>query len=426
MSIVNELDTLSQETNQTTYMGPVALFDKSVLQSLSIDESVWFDQFYLPLICPMFYVETLADLGKSTSDSTSIRQVRRIADKFPECNGSLSAHHQDLSISDLLGGNIPMIRKVILPNGRGVAWENKTGTIYDLPAEVEAFNRWQKGDFGEIEHQIARKWRENLNSINLSEYSTRFRTLDSNVSNCRSLDEVYVNAKSIVTDQDKQFELMTLALDFFNVPLPLRRSIMETWNTYNNLPLTDYAPYAFYVLTVDLFFQIALKSSLISVERNSNLVDIAYLFYLPFCNVFTSSDRLHKRCAKLFLREDQDFVWGQDLKTDLAEINVSFSKLPNDEKERGLTHFAKYPPSDGGSLTSRLWNRHIPQKRERASEQTIKSGDDAGLLQEIESFKNAQQLPDKAIRPTDTNMMIERKVKLKKGQWYQLPKDFRD
>ena len=45
-------------------MGPIILFDKSALQALSVDESVWFDQFFIPVICPIFFVETLADLER--------------------------------------------------------------------------------------------------------------------------------------------------------------------------------------------------------------------------------------------------------------------------------------------------------------------------------------------------------------------------
>jgi hypothetical protein len=41
---------------------------KSFLQSLSVDESVWFDHFFIPNICPLFYVETLADLEKSVRE----------------------------------------------------------------------------------------------------------------------------------------------------------------------------------------------------------------------------------------------------------------------------------------------------------------------------------------------------------------------
>ncbi len=48
-------------------MGPSALFDKSFLQSLSVDESVWFDHFFSANISPLFYIETLADLDKEMS-----------------------------------------------------------------------------------------------------------------------------------------------------------------------------------------------------------------------------------------------------------------------------------------------------------------------------------------------------------------------
>jgi hypothetical protein len=30
-------------------MGPIAIFDKSALQALSMDESVWFDAFFLAM-----------------------------------------------------------------------------------------------------------------------------------------------------------------------------------------------------------------------------------------------------------------------------------------------------------------------------------------------------------------------------------------
>ena len=66
-------------------MGPIALFDKSFLQSLSLDESVWFAHFFMPVVCPLFYVETLADLEKAVrAGRTPEQEVGIIARKFPE------------------------------------------------------------------------------------------------------------------------------------------------------------------------------------------------------------------------------------------------------------------------------------------------------------------------------------------------------
>jgi hypothetical protein len=45
-------------------LGPILIFDKSFLQSLNVDEAVWLDNFFLTVITPLFFVETLADLEK--------------------------------------------------------------------------------------------------------------------------------------------------------------------------------------------------------------------------------------------------------------------------------------------------------------------------------------------------------------------------
>jgi hypothetical protein len=54
-------------------MGPITIFDKSALQSLSMDESVWLDAFFLVNIVPLFYVETLADLEKEVAEGSPQR-----------------------------------------------------------------------------------------------------------------------------------------------------------------------------------------------------------------------------------------------------------------------------------------------------------------------------------------------------------------
>jgi hypothetical protein len=51
--------------------GPITIFDKSALQSLSMDESVWLDAFFLINVVPLFYVETLADLKKEVAEGKS-------------------------------------------------------------------------------------------------------------------------------------------------------------------------------------------------------------------------------------------------------------------------------------------------------------------------------------------------------------------
>ena len=56
-------------------MGPMIIFDKSTLQSLRPDEACWLDAFYLPIVAPLFYVETLGDLEKQVAKGRTPEQV---------------------------------------------------------------------------------------------------------------------------------------------------------------------------------------------------------------------------------------------------------------------------------------------------------------------------------------------------------------
>jgi len=102
-------------------VGPIALFDKSFLQSLTIDESMWFDHFFYCSICPMFYVETLADLEKSAKHGRRPEEeVRIIAEKFPDLHSAPNVHHATLCEGNLLGHEVAMNAQIVMPIGRAV------------------------------------------------------------------------------------------------------------------------------------------------------------------------------------------------------------------------------------------------------------------------------------------------------------------
>jgi hypothetical protein len=87
---------------------------------------------------------------------------------------------------------------------------------------------------------------------------------------------------------------------------------------------------------VDLFFYLSLDAGLISAERQNNRVDVAYLYYLPFCMIFTSGDSLYRRITPLFLRNDQEFLWAPDLKADLSRLDAHYAALPEEVKAQGV------------------------------------------------------------------------------------------
>jgi hypothetical protein len=152
------------------------LFDKSFLQSLSVDESVWFDQHFLPVICPVFYVETLADLAKQpTERGPAENEVRNIAAKFPEMRGYPSASHFTMAVGDLLGQTVPMDGRVLLAGGRYVQSGKRRGTVFDESPEVLAFIRWQRGEFLTLERLYASGFRRALADLDLRQQRDTLR-----------------------------------------------------------------------------------------------------------------------------------------------------------------------------------------------------------------------------------------------------------
>ena len=82
----------------------------------------------MPMVCPIFYVETLGNLAKETTGRSPEAIVREIANKFAEWGGSPCAFHADLAISNLLGHHIGLDYQIPRSDGRSV----KSGTVFDV------------------------------------------------------------------------------------------------------------------------------------------------------------------------------------------------------------------------------------------------------------------------------------------------------
>lgn len=221
---------------------------------------------------------------------------------------------------------------------------------------------------------------------------------------------------------------MALLFAFVDIPSELQRPILERWSIDQYRPLTEYAPFAAHVLMVELFFQIALAANLISAERASNRIDIAYLFYLPFCMVFISGDKLHRKCAEIFLRKDQEFIWGPGLKTELGRINAEFATLPESELSKGLMKFAPSPTGSSEHLLVRLWDKYTPNwKSKKETSISLKPDAEKRLIEHLKSFTNAPTVDPKELDISQDldQVAIQRIIPKRKGSWWLLPKDLK-
>lgn len=408
-----------------TSIGPILIFDKSALQSLSLDEACWLENFFLANVTPLFYVETLADLEKQPkSGRTAEEIVGELAHKTLSQGAFPNIHHQTLLERDLLGNAIEMTNRPLVRGGQPKRDpEGKLGIHFDQFPEMAALDRWYQGDFYEIERQVAKQWRASLSSLNFDATIEWIRNIIPKGRKFKDLPEIKEFVDRFVQQSDK--EILYFALQLLGIPSQAHSHIIARYKQAKEPSLHDFAPYAAYVLRVDLFFYISLSSSLISKDRPSNKIDLAYLYYLPFCMAFVSSDKLHAKTAPLFMEIKQEFVKGGELKQSLKEVDDYFSKYAAEIEKVGIMRFAPYPPQDLENAVTRLWGKFCPLWRQHDNERKAKKDslpDDKSLVDRLNKTNDESQPVDIPVDGDSADyVMIKRKAPIRKGKWRILP-----
>jgi len=408
-------------------MGPIIIFDKSALESLNPNEAMWLDNFYLTNIVPIFFIETLADLEKEVARGrTPESVVGSLAYKTPDMNSKPNVHHKTLLEGELFAGaKLDMqLGRPHVSGGRTVELDGKTGVIYQQSPEQEALSRWQKNQFLDLEHLHAKTWRKALSNLDLRQYYDAFQQFFP-FGKPKTLDEVKKLVDFHIAESNRG-NILRFGLSFIGLTKESQEQVIGRWKKEGKKNIRDFAPYFAHVFSVDFFFYLAIAADLISSGRASHKIDLAYLYYLPFCMVFTSGDKLHASIAPLFLRENQTFVLGSDLKKDLEKLNSHYATLPDEIKNRGVVSFATYPPHNDSFLTTKLWDKHM---RSGWREHKAINGPPVETERTKEIMERIRRLREEGVPVADNRIglqetdevIFEHKVYKKKGDWMRFP-----
>lgn len=399
-------------------MGPQILFDKSTLQSLRVDEACWLDAFYLPIVSPLFYVETLGDLEKQVARGRTPEQVvGNLAEKTPP-NACANVHHRTLAIAELMGDfDVTMDRRPIVGGGRPLITEDQRGVFFPPSPEMEALSRWQNGRFLELEREFARVWRRGLSGIDLDRVYRHYKCKLPTLEDAKREARLFVDSSPYAT--------LKLAFETLEIDERVQWKIIARWGRRGCPSLSSFAPYTAHIMSVDLFFNISIGADLISRQRPSNKIDIAYLYYLPFCMIFTSNDNLHERTAKCFLGTNQYFIKGEELKADLAKLDEHYSRFPDTVKERGVMSFASRPPHEGFLVTT-MWDYLMAPDWRRPTEISPESLKDTALVAHINRLKEAakqRNVPNVPYFSAEDGdfMLVEKSIPVRMGKWRLVP-----
>ncbi|HKR81450.1 MAG TPA: hypothetical protein VJR27_00420 [Candidatus Saccharimonadales bacterium] len=417
-------------------MGPVTIFDKSALQSFSMDESVWFDAFTMGNITPLFYVETLADLEKSVKNGKTPEEfVGMLAHKTP-FHAVPNVHHERIIEAELMVGpsetGMDGTGRPVLAGGKPKKNADGTYSIhFDEFPEAAALSRWHNGEFDDIERNAAKQWRSSLQSQDNDSQISVVRNIFPTSLRISDLGQL----KSAIDEfcDSNDIHVLRLALDTVGVPAQAQTKILDGWNKAGKPKLLELAPYMSHVFKVDLLYYLGIDRGFIGV-RASNKVDMAYLYYLPFSMAFVSGDNLHQRTVPLFLREDQTFATASEMKAALKEFDGYFDSLPDEVKALGVMRIAGYPPTHLDNVITRMWDksmrpdwREISEKEQKERLKPRVDETDGAFVKDINHIQDTAidieddtQLPD----PEEVQQMfLKRTMPVRKGKWRMISED---
>jgi hypothetical protein len=74
-------------------------------------------------------------------------------------------------------------------------------------------------------------------------------------------------ARALVTGSNNPMAQLHLAVAFLQIPPPYHQHVIQTWQRRGRRSFNKFAPCAAYVLSIEIFFQVALAANEIAPER---------------------------------------------------------------------------------------------------------------------------------------------------------------
>ena len=347
---------------------PTIIIDKSTLESLSNFEIPALGRYYLAVSTHVLLNEIGADLKKEFDDERAPEDVVSLLSNRMHGLYRFNTNWYTLLELSLLGHKIPIdhMAPVYLEGRETHVPGVGRGMYFDEQKERKTLFAWANGEFGESDYKMAEQWRSEIDKINLASWH---QDLDDQLKRLKSksFDDILTFVEDVLNNPKYQFELLQFLVKLANVSVENSTKIFNQWNNCDMPQIINFSEYGYYCLKVYLIFWWALYSGLVG-PRSTHCVDLHYLYELPFCRIFSSNDKFHKNLSRLLLTDQQIFITGQDLKSDLKRIEEYVDSLSEEDIIRPCPF--PYPPDWEDSFTNQVWRKYVPLPREEYSDYT--------------------------------------------------------
>lgn len=346
-------------------MGVVPLLlDKSIFQGLSARELICTQRYFLQTLPPVLVLELVGDLKKAQTKKSPKQAVAEIARKFGGSGEPITAPYREMLSESLLGNPVPMTGQIPIDSGDRIPLSEGG---YALSIQPQPLNylilRLAAGKATPYDDALAARWRESAQHLTLRRLDDFLRREHVIFAPASSLDELRCVVDGVLDEPGLQDIWVTWLLQQES-RADLRRAIALRWS-FAGGRLASFAPYAHHCLRCLLLLHAGSRSHLLPKWEPTHLVDVQYLYYAPFCSVFSSTDRVHTSLGPLVMREYQRFLPGPIFKQSVRAICDHFDGLPDSERQAVLRELGCRPPHLRGNPLVEAWDALFPPDRKR-------------------------------------------------------------
>lgn len=320
-------------------MAPFLLMDKSAIQGLSFECFEHLDRYYSHVISPILLREVTSDLAKEDkkkSDDELKNTVRHLSAKTNSPRSHFLADAFKMAYNNFFGTQVPMDGRIPLEQGIFVKMEGLgSGVFFDELEETRLLRRWEDGSFDEEDLQKAKEIRDIDSGIDLETlYKDAIQDL-ADLPKFESLEKLVVWVDQVhFAPADPGQLVFNAAYHILGQNSDHLKLAILRWKQHGCPDLKQFAPYARYFYRVDMIHVLGIARGLIKRGKSAKAhLDVQYLYYLPFCHIFTSGDNELIKQVKFFLRPDQEFISKTDFQNDLKAIAQYFSILSEEDKK---------------------------------------------------------------------------------------------
>jgi hypothetical protein len=256
----------------------------------------------------------------------------------------------ELCLANLYGYEVVMDgRPIVAPTTVDTLDDGRRIALIDKTAFGEMISRWQRGEFNEQDKEFANLWKRIKDSSKAEDCIPFMEANHIVIPKSKSIDELIAEVDKLLRNPKMQHVFLDMFLSYEDIDQTKKYNIKERLKQCP-YSLSKVAPYAFYCLKVFVLFLGAYKFDLLPEKKPDDQADLEYLFYLPFCHVFSSNDKFHATLSPRLMGKDQIFLLGENLKKGIQEIE----SLPAHEETMNAK-CAPIPPMPKESIIREVW-----------------------------------------------------------------------